>query len=54
MTRPNTEIGSDQTVTVNLGGVHHSVKVYDPMGGTAPIATYTNVSTLRLPSAITR
>ncbi|WP_247430364.1 RHS repeat protein [Bradyrhizobium sp. 44] len=36
-------------VTVNLGGVHHSVIVYDPMSGTAPIATYTDVSQIVLP-----
>jgi len=38
-----------QSVTVNLGGLHHSVVVYDPMSGTAPIATYTDVSQIVLP-----
>ncbi|MCA6125519.1 RHS repeat protein [Bradyrhizobium sp. WSM 1704] len=46
----DTEISNPtQTVTVNLGGVHHSVNVYDTMGGTTPIATYTDVSTLTIP-----
>jgi hypothetical protein len=36
-------------VTVNLGGVHHSVVVYDPMSGTSPIASYTDVSQIVLP-----
>src|SRR4051794_33689042 len=38
-----------QTVTVNLGGVHHSVKVYDTLTGTTAIASYTDVSTITLP-----
>ncbi|PSO22315.1 RHS repeat protein [Bradyrhizobium sp. MOS002] len=38
-----------QTVTVSLGGVHHSVKVYDTLAGTAAIASYTDVSTITLP-----
>ncbi|WP_456621621.1 RHS repeat protein [Bradyrhizobium sp. P5_C12] len=38
-----------QPVTVNLGGIHHSVIVYDPMSGTSPIATYTDVSQIVLP-----
>ncbi|MBR0868774.1 RHS repeat protein [Bradyrhizobium tropiciagri] len=38
-----------QTVTVNLGGVHHSVNVYDTMGGTTPIATYTDVNSIAIP-----
>nr|AWM05836.1 hypothetical protein CIT39_04775 [Bradyrhizobium symbiodeficiens] len=40
---------STQPVTVNLGGIHHSVVVYDPMSGTSPIATYTDVSQIVLP-----
>src|SRR5258707_4681212 len=41
----STEIAaSTQPVTVNLGGVHGSVNIYDPLNGTTPIATYTNVS----------
>ena len=40
-----TEINNpSQSVTVNLGGVHHSVSVYDPLSGTTAIATYTDVS----------
>ncbi len=35
-------------VTVNLGATYANVAVYDPMIGTGPIATYTNVSTLSL------
>ena len=38
-----------QTVSVNLGGLHHSVKVYDTLSGTSPIATYTDVSTITIP-----
>lgn len=38
-----------QTVTVNLGGVHHSVKVYDTLTGTSAIASYTDVSTITIP-----
>src|SRR3954471_2674741 len=38
-----------QTVTVSLGGVHHSVKVYDTLAGTAAIASYTDVSTITIP-----
>ncbi|OPY94025.1 hypothetical protein A5906_15140 [Bradyrhizobium sacchari] len=37
------------SVTVQLGGVHHSVVVYDPMSGTTPIASYTDVSQIGLP-----
>ncbi|MET4802853.1 RHS repeat protein [Bradyrhizobium sp. LB11.1] len=38
-----------QTVTVNLGSVHHSVKVYDTLTGTSAIASYTDVSTITIP-----
>lgn len=38
-----------QTVTVNLGGVHHSVKVYDTLTGMSAIASYTDVSTINVP-----
>ncbi|MDN3274167.1 hypothetical protein QWJ07_07935 [Frankia sp. RB7] len=38
-----------QSVTVNLGGVYHSVKVYDTMAGTTAITTYTDVSTMTIP-----
>src|SRR3954463_3900449 len=38
-----------QTVTVNLGGMHHSVKVYDTLTGTTAIASYTDVSTITIP-----
>ncbi|MDE5446977.1 RHS repeat protein [Bradyrhizobium sp. CSA207] len=38
-----------QSVTVNLGGVHHSVKVYDTLTGTSAIASYTDVSTITIP-----
>jgi hypothetical protein len=45
----DTEISNAaQTVTVNLGGVHHSVNVYDTLSGTTPIATYTDVSTITI------
>ena len=46
----DTEISNpSQTVTVNLGGVHHSISVYDPLQGTTPIATYTDVSQIIIP-----
>src|SRR5260221_1455454 len=46
----STEIAaSTQPVTVNLGGVHGSVNIYDPLNGTTPIATYTNVSQIVVP-----
>jgi hypothetical protein len=46
----STEVfNSAQPVSINLGGVHHSVNVYDPMGGTTPIATYTDVSSITVP-----
>lgn len=38
-----------QTVTVSLGGLHHSVKVYDTLTGTSAIASYTDVSTISIP-----
>ncbi len=38
-----------QTVTVNLGALHHSVKVYDTLSGTSAIASYTDVSTITIP-----
>jgi trimeric autotransporter adhesin len=34
--------------TVSLGKTFSSVSVYDPMTGTSPIATYTNVSSVKL------
>ncbi len=37
-----------KTVTVDLGGVQKTVYVYDPLGGTNPIAVYTNVSSIQL------
>ncbi|MEG3084229.1 hypothetical protein U1707_11305 [Sphingomonas sp. PB2P12] len=37
-----------QTVTVDLGGMQKTVYVYDPLKGTTPIATYTNVSKITL------
>jgi trimeric autotransporter adhesin len=46
----DTEISNpSQPVTVNLGGVHHSVNVYDPLSGASPIATYTDVSQITIP-----
>ncbi|WP_315833636.1 RHS repeat protein [Bradyrhizobium prioriisuperbiae] len=45
----DTEISNPaQTVTVHLGSVHHSVKVYDPMSGTTPIAVYTDVKDIQI------
>jgi hypothetical protein len=34
--------------TVTLGKTFSSVAVYDPMTGAAPIATYTNVSSVKI------
>ncbi|SPP97575.1 RHS repeat protein [Bradyrhizobium vignae] len=46
----DTEISNPtQTVTVNLGAVHHTVKVYDTLTGTTAIASYTDVSTITVP-----
>lgn len=46
----DTEISNPaQTVTVHLGSVHHSVKVYDPMSGSTPIAVYTDVKDIQIP-----
>ncbi|GGI29498.1 beta strand repeat-containing protein [Bradyrhizobium guangdongense] len=46
----NSEISNpSQTVTVQLDAVHQSIKVYDPTGGTDPIATYSNVSSFTIP-----
>ncbi|WP_448034084.1 RHS repeat protein [Bradyrhizobium liaoningense] len=46
----DTEVtNSAQTVTVDLGGVHHTVKVYDTLTGTTAIASYTDVSTITIP-----
>jgi hypothetical protein len=48
--KTNTEISNpSQTVTVQLDAVHQSIKVYDPTGGTDPIATYSNVSSFTIP-----
>jgi hypothetical protein len=33
---------------VNLGATFSNVAVYDPMIGTTPIATYSNVSTISI------
>ncbi|MDX3967857.1 MAG: RHS repeat protein [Bradyrhizobium sp.] len=46
----DTEVtNSAQMVTVDLGGVHHTVKVYDTLTGTTAIASYTDVSTITIP-----
>lgn len=41
-------VNPSQTVTVHLGSVHGSVKVYDPLSGTAPIAIYSNVQDIQI------
>lgn len=44
-----TEVASPaQTVTVDLGGVRQSVSVFDPLVGSAPIRTLTDVRTAQL------
>ncbi|MCP3405926.1 RHS repeat protein [Bradyrhizobium sp. CCGB01] len=46
----DTEISNPTTsVTVNLGSVHHLISVYDPLKGSSPIATYTDVSQIVVP-----
>ncbi|MDA9400869.1 RHS repeat protein [Bradyrhizobium sp. CCBAU 45389] len=46
----DTEISNPTTsVTVNLGSVHHLISVYDPLQGSSPIATYTDVSQIVVP-----
>ena len=40
--------GAVDSVTVNLGGTHASVNVYDPTVGTAPVRTQSNVSSVPL------
>jgi hypothetical protein len=43
----NTDISVAATnVTVSLGATYKTVEVFDPLAGTAPIATYTNVSSV--------
>lgn len=37
------------SVTIHLGSVHHTVSVYDPLKGSTPIATYTDVSEIVVP-----
>lgn len=37
-----------KTVTIDLGGMQKTVYVYDPLRGSAPIASYTNVSQITL------
>ncbi len=37
-----------KTVTIDLGGLQKTVYVYDPLRGSAPIASYTNVSQITL------
>ena len=41
-------IKGEDTVTVNLGGTHATVKVYDPTVGTEPVQTHTGVDSLKL------
>ena len=46
---PSSEIdvtAPSYTTTVNLGATYPTVEVFDPMTGTTPIATYSNVSTV--------
>ncbi|MHC2674638.1 hypothetical protein ACVI1J_006801 [Bradyrhizobium diazoefficiens] len=46
----DTEISNPtSSVTVNLGSVHHLINVYDPLKGSSPIATYTDVSQIVVP-----
>ncbi|MFG1388336.1 RHS repeat domain-containing protein, partial [Xanthobacter versatilis] len=46
----DTEIVNSTTpVTVDLGETVSSVRIYDPLGGLDPIATYTNVSSFTVP-----
>jgi hypothetical protein len=48
---PSTETditASSYTTTVNLGATYPTVKVFDPMTGTTPIETYSNVSSVQI------
>ena len=41
-------VAPDNEVTVQFGKIEKTVLVYDPLVGTAPIATYTNISRLQI------
>ncbi|MCY3017555.1 MAG: glycosyl hydrolase [Planctomycetota bacterium] len=41
-------VKGEDTVTVQLGGAHASVKVYDPTVGTEPVQTHSNIESLKL------
>ncbi|MBE3123623.1 MAG: calcium-binding protein, partial [Planctomycetes bacterium] len=41
-------VKGEDTVTVNLGGPHASVKVYDPTVGTEPVQSHSRVDSLGL------
>ena len=48
-TTTNSEVTfASKPVTVTLGTVYQSINVYDPLAGTAPIATYHNVYTINV------
>jgi len=38
----------EDTVTINLGGVHASVKVFDPTAGTEPVQNHAQIDSLKL------
>ena len=41
-------VKGEDKVTVNLGGTHASVKVYDPTAGTEPVQTHSGIGSLTL------
>lgn len=44
----NERVAGSDAVTVDLGGTHASVQVFDPTSGTAPVQTLTNASAVSL------
>ena len=44
----NERVKGEDAVTVNLGGVRESVKVYDPTVGTEPVQSHTGIDSLKL------
>ena len=41
-------VKGEDTVTINLGGVHASVKVFDPTAGTEPVQNHAQIDSLKL------
>jgi len=41
-------VQGEDTVTVNLGSTHASVKVYDPTVGTEPVQSHSDIDSLKV------